>query len=115
VVHLELPLEVRDHAQPLDHRARVVLVRELDHELGEDVDDDVADPVERVLEERDPLLDREERLLVRRVAHDSDDDAVEDPGRARDHVDVAVRDRVVAPWADCARHGVVKTVIRAEP
>ena len=47
-----------------------------------------------------PLLDREHRLLVLRVADDADDDAVEDPRGARDDVEVAVRDRVVAPRAD---------------
>ena len=48
----------------------------------------------------DALLDREHRLLVLRVADDADDDALEDPGGARDDVEVAVRDRVVAPRAD---------------
>ena len=57
VVHLELPLEVGDHAEPLHHRLRVVLPREVDDELGEDVDDDVLHPRERALEERDALLD----------------------------------------------------------
>jgi hypothetical protein len=42
-----------------------MLARELDDELGEDVDDDVLDAGEGVLEEGDALLDREERLLVR--------------------------------------------------
>ena len=65
---------------------------------------------EGVLEERDALLDREERLLVRRVADDADDDAVEDRRRTPDDVDVAVRDGVVAPWADCRDHRE-KTVI----
>ena len=87
-VHLELPLEVRDHAQPLDHRARAVLAREVDHQLAEDVDDDVVELGEGVLEERDPLLDRERRLLVLRVAHDADHHAVEVRGRTPDHVDV---------------------------
>ena len=114
MVHLELPLEVRDHAQPLHHRLRVVLARELDDELGEDVDDDVVAARERVLEERDPLLDGEERLLVRRVADDADDDAVEDRRRAPDDVDVPVRDGVVAAWADRCDHRE-NTVIRAEP
>src|SRR5919204_6810756 len=41
VVHLELPLEVRDHAQALHHRPGAPAPRELDDELREDVDLDV--------------------------------------------------------------------------
>ena len=104
MVHLELPLEVGDHAEPLHHRRGLVLACELDDELGEHVDDDVLEASERVLEERDALLDGEERLLVRGIADDADDDPVEDRRGAPDHVDVAVRDGVVAPWADCSDH-----------
>ena len=60
-----------------------MLAREVDHELGEDVDDDVLEIGQRVLEERDALFEREQRLLVLRVADDAHDDAVEDRGRAR--------------------------------
>ncbi len=81
-----------------------MLAGEVDDELREDVDDDVVELAERVLEERDPLLDREERLLVRGVADDADDDPVEDRRRAADDVDVPVRDGVVAAWADCCDH-----------
>ena len=95
LVHLELPLEVRDHAQALDDRLRVPPAREVDDELAEDVDLDVVEAGERAAEELDALLDREHRLLVVRRADDADDDAVEDAGGARDHVDVAVRHRVV--------------------
>ena len=94
---------------------RVVPVRELDDELGEHVDHDVVELAERILEEGDALLDREQRVLVGRVADDADDDTVEDRRGAADDVDVPVRDGVVASGADCARHRVVKTLIRAEP
>src|SRR4051794_8259769 len=94
LVHLELPFEVRDHAQALDDRLRVPFARELDDELPEDVDLDVVDRADRVPEEVDPLLDREHRLLVRRGTDDADDDAVEDACRAPDHVDVPVGHRV---------------------
>ena len=67
-----------------------------------------------LLEKRNPLLDREQRLLVVRVADDADDDAVERRGGATDHVEMAEGDRVVRAWADCGDHRV-KTVIRAEP
>jgi hypothetical protein len=76
--------------------------------------------VEGVSQEVDSLLHGEHRLLVLRVAHHADDDAVEDRCRARDDVEVAIRHRVVRPRADsgdgrsllhCAR----KTVTRADP
>ena len=71
---------------------------------------------ERAAQELDALLDREHRLLVVRVADDADDDAVEDPGRARDHVDVAVRDGVVRAGADRRDHASAsKSVTRACP
>ena len=69
---------------------------------------------ERLLEERDALLDREERLLVVRIADDADDDAVERRGGTADHVEMAEGDRVVRAWADGGDHRV-KRVIRAEP
>ena len=60
-----------------------------------------VDVGERVLDERDALLDGERRLLVVRVADDADDDRVEDRGRAADHVDVAQRDGVERAGVDC--------------
>src|SRR4051794_20021175 len=114
LVHLELPLEVRDDAEPLDDRLRVPLLRELDDELAEDVDLDVLQWRKRMLEKPDALVRREHRRLVVRVADDADDDPVEDAGRAGDHVDVAVRHWVVRAWADRGDHASY-TVIRAEP
>ena len=49
-----------------------------------------------------------------RVTDDADDDAVEDLGGAADHVDVAVRDRVVRAWVDGGDHNS-NSVSRAEP
>ena len=116
LVHLELPLEVRDHAQPLHDRLRVPPARELDDELAEDVDLDVRQMRERVAQELDALVDLEHRLLVVRLADDADDDAVEDAGGARDHVDVTVRHGVVRAWADRGDHsGAPYTVMRAWP
>ena len=80
------------------------LLRELDDELAEDVDLDVVEMRERAAQELDALLDREHRLLVVRRADDADDDAVEDARRARDHVDVPVRHRVVRAGADRGDH-----------
>ena len=100
-VHLELPLEVRDHAEALHHRPGAVLAGEVDDELAEDVDDHVRHVRERVLEERDALLDGERRLLVVRITDDADDDRVEDRGRAADHVDVAQGDGVERAGVDC--------------
>ena len=114
VVHLELPLEVGDRAQALHHRPRAPAAGELDHELGEDLDLDVRVLAQGVLEELDALLDREERLLVPRLADDADDDALEDPRGPHDDVQVAVRDRVVGARADrgdrlAVAHGASKT------
>ena len=48
-----------------------------------------------------PLLGGEEgHLLAHRVVDDADDDLVEDLGGAADHVEVAVRHRVIAARAD---------------
>ena len=57
------------------------LAGEVDDELGEDVDLDVVEAVERVAQELDALVEREHRLLVLRLADDADDDAVEDVRR----------------------------------
>src|SRR5581483_10613556 len=113
LVHLELPLEIRDDAQPLHDRLRLPLAGELDDELAEDVDLDVLEVRERAAKEIDALLDREQRLLVVRVADDADDDPVEDPGCARDHVDVSVRHRVVRARANRGDHPY--TVTRVWP
>src|SRR4051812_1867756 len=113
LVHLELPLEVRDDAQPLHDRLRVPLLRELDDELAEDVDLDVVEVRQRAVQELDALVDREHRRLVTRFADDSDDDAVEDSRGSRDHIKVPVRHRVVRARADGRDHPY--TVIRAAP
>ena len=108
MVHLELPLEVRDHAQALDHRLRLPPAREVDDELGEDVDLDVVEVGERLLQEPDALLEREQRLSCGAAADDADDDAVEDRRRARDHVEVPERHGVVRAWADRGDHRVLE-------
>jgi hypothetical protein len=96
-----------------------VLAGEVDDQLTEHVDDDVVEPRERVLEERDALLDGERRLLVVRVPDDTHDDPVERRRCAADDVDVAERHRVEGPGVDCddgraVGHGA-KRVRRAEP
>src|SRR4051794_60691 len=114
LVHLELPLEIGYDAQALHDHLRVPAAREVDDELLEDVDLDVADRRQLVAQELDALLDREHRLLVVGIADDADDDPVEDPRGALDHVDVPVRDGVVRAGVDggdqCA-----KRVMRAAP
>src|SRR5918996_1643094 len=60
LVHLELPLEVRDDAQALHDRLRLPAARELDDELGKDVHLDVVVPGERRAQELDALVQREE-------------------------------------------------------
>src|SRR4051794_7543400 len=115
LVHLELPLEVRDDPEALDDHLRVPLVGEVDDELREDFDLDVGEIRERVPQEADTLVEREHRRLVGRVADDSDDDAVEDSRRAADHVDVPIRDGVVGAWCDRGDHSCSNTVTRVEP
>src|ERR1700730_12062377 len=90
LVHLKLPLEVRDHPQPFEDRLRIPPARELDDELAEDVDLDIVELAHRVPQEGDAFLNREHRLLVHRTADNTDDDAIEDAGRTRDHIDVTV-------------------------
>src|SRR5918992_741832 len=71
LVHLELPLEIRDDTQALHDRLGLPAPGELDHELGEDVDLDVVEAGEGCAEELDAFVQREERLLVTRGADDA--------------------------------------------
>src|SRR6476646_947695 len=114
LVHLELPLEVGDHAQALDDRLRLPAAREIDDELAKDVDLDVRDVRERLAEEADALVDREGRALGGGLADDTDDDAGEDRRSAADHVDVTERDRVVRAGVDGGDQ-CSNSVRRAEP
>ena len=71
------------------------MTREVDDEFLEDLDLDVVEMCEGSFDECDPLVDRKRRGLVLRCAHDADDEAVEDLRGTPDHIDVAVRHRVV--------------------
>src|SRR6476646_7219356 len=88
LVHLKLPLEVRDDTKALHDRLRLPPVREVDDELAEDVDLDVVELRQRITEEVDALLDGEHRLLVMWAPDDADHHTVEDAGSTRDHVEV---------------------------
>src|SRR5262245_136671 len=88
VVHLELPLEVRDGPEALDHGAGAEAAGELDHQVGEHLHLDVRDVGERLAQELDALLDGEHRRLVLRIPHDADDHALEDARGAADDVQV---------------------------
>src|SRR4051812_7923644 len=101
LTHLELVLEVRDGAQALDDRAGPDLLRVVDDEDAERDGVDVVQVGRRLVDEREPLLDAEQRrVLADRRVDDGDDDLVELLGRAADDVQVAVGDRVVAARAD---------------
>src|SRR4051812_1085713 len=115
LIHLELPLEVRDDAEPFHDCFRLPLPREVDNQRREDVALDVRQVDERLPQERDTFVEGEHRLLVVRIPDHADDDAVEDPRRPRDHVDVAVRDWVVRPRADRGDHSCANTVTRVPP
>src|SRR5579862_6465306 len=104
LVHLELPLEVGDHAQPLHDHLRVPATREVDDELAERVDLDIAEMGRGAPNEADALVEGEQRRLVLWVRDDAGDHAIEDLGRAREHVDVPVRDRVVRAGTDGRDH-----------
>src|SRR6476661_6622614 len=56
VVHLELPLEIADGAQPLDDHTGTVLAGEVDHQGRESDHRHVVAPAQRLLDEADPLF-----------------------------------------------------------
>ena len=58
---------------------------------------------QRVADDPDPLVDREQRLLPR-VGEHADDDLVERQSRPADDVEVAVRDRVEGARVDRDAH-----------
>src|SRR5829696_8343916 len=101
LVHLQLVLEVGDRPQALHDRLGADLAREVDDERGEGLGADVGQVARRLLDERDALLDVEQRLALadRQVDH-PDDDLIEDLRGPGDDIQVAVGDRVVGPGAD---------------
>src|SRR4051794_21095142 len=99
--HLQLVLEVGDRAQALDDRPGADGPREVDDQDAERLGPDVAERLGRLADERQALLDVEDRLvLANGDVDDGHDDLVELRGGARDDVQVAVGDRVVAAGAD---------------
>src|SRR5450759_5569549 len=56
VAHLELPFEVGDGAQPLDHRARAAALGEVHDQIAKGLDGDVVDTGQSLLEKGDPCL-----------------------------------------------------------
>jgi hypothetical protein len=99
-MHLELPFEVGDRSQSLDHGARAEATREVDDQLGEDLDLNVVEVGHSAANEVASFLDGEQRLLVPRIAHNGNNDLPEGPSSAPDDVEVPVRDGVVASRAD---------------
>ena len=88
-----------------------VVPREVDCQDAEGLDLDVAQVRGRVLDEGDALIGCEQRpVLAHRQVDDGDDHGVEHRRRARDHVEVAIGDRVVGTGTDCdaviGRHGL---------
>ena len=91
--HLELVLEVREGPDaPHDHRGPH-LPRVAHEQAGEGVDADPGLALVGLADEVHPLLDREERLLLR-VDQDGHPDPIEHVEAAGDDVEVAVRDGV---------------------
>src|SRR5206468_11780204 len=80
---------------------------EVDREAVERLDRDAIGSVPRFTkcsrDDRDALTGAEERLLAG-VGEDTDDDRVEDTGRAADDVQVPVRDRIERSGVDRDRH-----------
>ena len=123
VVHLELPLEIRNCAQAFHDDRCSMACRECRHQLGERVDIDIAEMGYGLLNERNPILNLECHGLMPGIADDRNDHSVEDPCGALDDVDVSESDRVVRPWADrdagiqllAAQDGAWNIVTRVDP
>ena len=90
---LKLVLEVRDGAQAADDRLEAVGAREIDGEPGVARDRNLGQVAQHLFRERDTLVEREQRRLLR-VRGDRDDDPVEQSHATPDEVLVAASDRV---------------------
>src|SRR4051812_43308701 len=74
LTHLQLVLEVRDGAQALDDRMGPDRARVVDHQDAERLGADVAEMPRGLLNERHPLLDPEDRLVLAHRDVDHGDD-----------------------------------------
>src|SRR5207247_8307669 len=97
---LKLCVEVRVGTQSLDQSRRPERAGELNRQAREARDLDAVSPFQRFLDQRDPLLDCEQRLPLVGVGGNRDDHAVEDAECAVDDVEVAVGERVEAAGVD---------------
>src|SRR5690606_15753774 len=104
VRHLQLVLEVGDRAQALDYDPGADLPGVVGEEAVERVDDHVLHVGHDLPDDLHALLGREQRAGLERVVEDGHGQAVVDPGRAPDHVDVAVVEGVEAPRVDGVDH-----------
>src|SRR3989442_14151701 len=99
VRHLELELEVRERADPAHDEASRRSVREVDLQAVEARDLDVAVLRAALTHELDAFVGGEDRLL-REVATDADDDAIEEARGPLDDVEMAVRGGVEGAGVD---------------
>ena len=97
--HLVLVLEVADGAQAADQQTGADLASEVHEEAAEGANLDPLLSLDRSLNEREPLVDGEERLLggVRRHGHDEPVHVLQAPAH---EIFVAPRDGVEAPGVD---------------
>ena len=104
--HLQLLVEVRDRAQPLDDGVDAVITREIDQQAFEELDTNVGQMLRRFLEHLLAVFEAEQRRRLLRVADHGNDHFVEMPGRAFDDVEVPEGHRIERSRAESDRHAV---------
>lgn len=114
--HLQLVLVIGDGADAAHDGVSLLLDGVLHQEPLEAIDRQAArarlDAAERVAQNRLPLFDREQRLLLR-VDDDGDDDLVEEVAAATDDVEVTVRDGIEGAGIDGTSHKVRRRIVEA--
>ena len=101
--HVELKLEVGERSQAADERVGLLGDGELDEQAVEENSGDVWVFGDVGLNQSEALFGGEKRALAR-VAGDGDSDAVKQPGRAVEHVEVAVGQRVKGAGINAVTH-----------
>jgi hypothetical protein len=113
--HLELVLEVRHGPEAAHHHPRPGLPREIHQQPVEGLDRHRGVAAERGPEEREPLVDAEERLLGG-IEGDGHDQAVAEREAPPHQVLMAARGRVERSRIDrCAHQGAWRKVMAVSP
>ena len=106
--HLELELKIRDGAQSADDSGRFLLHRKVDQQSLQRRHLHAVKVADRVPEQLESFLQREERLLLV-VMRDGDNYLVKEFPRAFDYVEVAVCHRIEAARINSPPHGSRKS------